>query len=170
MGVVRRARLWKAASIVGSLALLLGVVAGALLYRSQDIEQEQTVYPLGLSVAPNAFPGVGLDENGEGTFTFDLTVSNSFDNPNLTVTLRVQSSTPSQNLSIFHCLENSQINLSGLNNECAEDVYWPGSGFYYVNVTSGSIEVLTVQVLYVGSITEPVSVSWLFYAEGEEIP
>ncbi len=95
----------------------MGVAVASILYRSPDVEIEQTVYPIGLTVNPNPFPSMGLDENGRVFFTFELTVINSNQNPNLTLTVYVQPSTV-QNLTVQHCLENSQPNLSALNNEC----------------------------------------------------
>ncbi len=72
------------------------------------------------------------------------------------------------NLTIFHCLENSQPNLTGLNQECDKGELEFGRGQYVANVTSGNSVVLKVRVGYAGSITEPVSIKWLFFAEGEE--
>ena len=160
---------WKVAALAGVFILLMGVAVAAILYRTPVLEQEQTVFPLGISVSPNPFPGVGLDDTGQGNFTFLLTVSNSFDNPNLALTVFVDSTTPA-NLTAFHCLENSQVNLSGLNKNCADDVFWDGPGFYFANVTSGESVVLRIQGLIIGSLTEPVSIKWFFHAEGEEIP
>ncbi len=163
----RRRKLSKVVSIVGALAVLAGVVTGAIIYRSPDIEQEQSVFPLGLTVSPNPFPGAGLDQNGRGRFEFELTVWNSLHNPNLTVTVNVVPST-AVNLTVFHCLENTQLNLSSLNAECDKGQRERSRGEYVVNVTSGSSEVLMISVLFVGTLSEPVSITWLFFAEGEE--
>ncbi len=146
----------------------MGVAVASILFRSPDVELEQNVYPLGLTVDPNPFPGVGLDESGTGSFTFELTVTNSRNNPNLTLAVHVLPSAV-QNLSIQHCLENSQPNLSAFNNECPDE--WdPGEGTYYANVTSGSSVVLRVRVFYAGNLNEPVTLNWRFYAEETELP
>ncbi len=146
----------------------MGIAVASILYRSPDVEIEQTVYPLGLTVSPNPFPSLGLDENGRVNFTFELIVSSSNQNPNLTLTVYVLPSLV-QNLSIQHCIENSQPNLTGLNMECGEG-WEAGGGTYFANVTTGNSVVLRVQALLVGTINEPVSLDWRFYAEGEEIP
>lgn len=145
------------------------MAVAAILYRSQDLEQEQTIFPLDLQVSPNPFPSVGLDNLGRGNFTFSLTVSNSFSNPNLTLTLFVDSTTPT-NVSAFHCLENPQPNATTLNRNCADDFFWDGAGQYFANITSGEKVVFTIQGLLDGSLTEPVSIKWFFHVEGEEIP
>ncbi len=147
----------------------MGVAVASILFRSQDVELEQNVYPLGLTVDPYPFPGVGLDENGKGRFTFELTVTHSKNNPNLTLVVHILPSAV-QNLSIKHCLENSQPNLSAFNNECDKNEWDPGEGRYYANVTSGSSVVLRVQVFYSGNLNEPVALNWRFYAEETELP
>ncbi len=167
--VTREKLSWKLAAIAGVVALLLGVAVAAILYRSPDLTQDQTVYPLGLSASPNPFPDIGLGASGNQNFTFELTVSNSNQNPNLTLSVFVQPSV-AQNLSISHCLENSQPNLSAVNNECSENDFEAGDGVYFANVTSGSTVMLKIQALYIGTIDEPVSITWTFYAEGTEIP
>ncbi|MFQ5874892.1 MAG: hypothetical protein ACE5JL_14000 [Dehalococcoidia bacterium] len=160
---------WKVAAIAGVFALLLGIGVAAILYRSPDIEQDQTVFPLALSVSPNPFPGVGLVANGIGNFTFELTVTSANQNPNLTLTVFVEPSAAT-NLTVSHCLENSQLNLSAFNNECKDDDFQQGDGEYFANVTSGGSVMLRVQALFVGTINEPTSITWHFHAEGTEIP
>ena len=160
---------WKLAAVGGVFALLLGIAVAAILFRSPDVEQDQTVFPLGLSVSPNPFPGIGLDEAGSANFTFELTVTNPNNNPNLTLEVFVQPSF-AQNLSISHCLENSQPNLTSLNSECSKGEFEGGGGSYFANVTSGGSVMLRVRVGYSGTISEPVSFKWNFFALGTEIP
>ncbi|MFQ5910191.1 MAG: hypothetical protein ACE5IJ_05655 [Thermoplasmata archaeon] len=167
--VGRESLSWKLAAIGGVFALLMGVAVAAILYRSPTLEQEQTIYPLSLSVSPNPFPSLAMDADGLVNFTFELTVVNSDDNPNLTLSVFVQPS-PAVNMSVSHCIENSQPNLSALNNECAESDFQPGNGVYFANVTSGGSVVLKIQALYLGPINEPTSITWVFFAEGTEIP
>ncbi len=170
MAQPRRERVsWKVAAVGGVFVLLLGVAVAAILYRSPTLEQEQTIFPLSLSVSPNPFPSIAMDADGLQNFTFDLTVVNSDQNPNLALSVFVQPS-PAQNLSISHCIENSQPNLSAVNNECIDSDFQAGSGVYFANVTSGSSVVLRIQALFLGSINEPTSITWVFFAEGTEIP
>ncbi len=165
----RKDVLWKIAVVGGVFAILIGVAVASILYRSQDIEIQQTVYPLSLTVSPNPFPDIGLDADGSQNFTFELTASSSNQNPDLALTAYVIPS-PAENLTIQHCLENSQTDLSGLNSECDQFEWHSGQGEYYANVTSGSSVVLRVQVLFSGPINEPTPLTWVFYAEGVEIP
>lgn len=150
-------------------AIIVGLAVAGILFRSPDVVVEQQVYPLGLTINPNPFPGIGLNTNGAVNFTFELTVINSNRNPNLTLTVYVLPSQV-QNLSVSHCLENSQPNLTGLNGDCDQGEWSGGAGTYFANVTSGSSVVLRIQALLQGTINEPVSLNWRFYAEGEEIP
>ncbi|MFQ5910112.1 MAG: hypothetical protein ACE5IJ_05245 [Thermoplasmata archaeon] len=127
------------------------------------------MFPLALFVSPNPFPDVGLGEGASANFTFELTVFNSGQNPDLALVVSVQPSS-AQNLSISHCLENGQVNLSGFNQECKDGEFNADDGEYYANVTSASSVMLRIQAVYIGSITEPVPIEWLFFAEGTEIP
>ncbi len=151
----------------GTFAILVGLAVGAIIFRSPDVNVEQDIFPIGLTVDPDPFPGVGMEPSGSATFTFDLTVTNPGSNPNLTLTVYVIP-TLVENLTVSHCLMNPQENLSDVNTVCPS--LEAGDGTYFANVTTGSSVTLTIQVRYVGAITEPVTVNWTFYAEGEEIP
>ncbi len=168
MARAKRAKLsWKVVAIGAVFALLLGVAVAAILYRTQDITQDQTIFPLGISVGPNPFPSIGLSQEGIQNFTFSLTIINSIQNPNLTLSVFVRPSV-AQNLSVSHCIENSQANFSAVNNECADSDFQAGHGVYFANVTSGGSVVLKIQALFIGTITEPTSITWTFFAEGTE--
>lgn len=152
----------------GSFAIIIALAVAGILFRSPDVELDQDVFPLGLTVSPNPLPGVGLNQQGSANFTLLLTVFNSAANPNLTLTLHVVP-TQVENLTVQHCLENSQPELTGLNSECDLNEWEVYGGEYFANVTSGGNVVFEVQALIVGPITEPVSLHWQFWAEGEEI-
>lgn len=153
----------------GSLVIIVALAVAGILFRSPDVELDQDVYPIGLEVNPNPFPGIGLNQQGRANFTFELEIFNSNQNPNLTVVVFVQPSLV-ENLTVQHCLETTQAAHADANEECALDEWHVQGGNYTVSVESGSSETLLVQALLVGSIAEPVSLHWRFWAEGVEAP